>query len=235
MPRHSRLLLSLLLLIAAYAGSAATVQAETVTFTNRDDFNAATTGNSTIDFNGIVPPGGVLQVTPSFTSDGVTFTALSPYGQFIIDTGRNALYQFANASGGVLSVQGGTTAEMLNISLGSGFTAIGFDINTFFTNSLSIIATLSNGDTTTFNAIPGGGFIGFTTTTPISSLTLANVPTGTANYFNIDNFTFGTAEVEPNPNPVPEPTTMLLLGTGLVGIAAKVRNRYQASKSEEGQ
>jgi len=33
--------------------------------------------------------------------------------------------------------------------------------------------------------------------------------------------------------PIPEPTTMLLLGTGLAGVAAKVRKRRKADNSEE--
>jgi len=46
-------------------------------------------------------------------------------------------------------------------------------------------------------------------------------------------FTNGTNTLSGTITTVPEPTTMLLLGTGLAGVATKMRKRRKADKSEE--
>jgi hypothetical protein len=46
-------------------------------------------------------------------------------------------------------------------------------------------------------------------------------------------FTSGTNTLNGTITTVPEPTTMLLLGTGLAAVVAKVRKRRKADKSEE--
>ena len=53
-------------------------------------------------------------------------------------------------------------------------------------------------------------------------------------YFNIHTNLFPGGEIRGQLQAVPEPVTLLLLGSGLAGVAMKVRKRRQTDKSEAG-
>jgi hypothetical protein len=187
-----------------------------------------------ITFNGIAPPNGQVSLgSPgTFTSSGVTFTGGAGNFFWIIDQGVAPSYNTGSASaGGVLSSQNApflTPTQVINITLPSSFSAIGFDTNTFA--DATILVTLSNGEALSLMTTgTTGRFFGFTTDIGITSfkLTSTQISSISGRVLNIDDFTFGQAQV------VPEPTTMLLLGTGLVAVGATVRRRCKFEKSDK--
>jgi hypothetical protein len=75
----------------------------------------------------------------------------------------------------------------------------------------------------TFSITGGTGLFNGATGTLSGPGTLTFITGG----FNLTNTFSGTITT------VPEPTTLLLLGTGLAGVVAKVRKKRKANKSEE--
>lgn len=192
---------------AVVATALATIPAQATTlFTNRAAFEAATTNLMNIDFEGLVTPDSfdALQLDANGpTLSGVTFSDTQNF-TFVIDRPSGDDFDF-NGTGGLVVT--GATGNLITATLPSGITSVGIDIFSYNTGVLEII-TISTGDSftvTTPSDRTSSKFVGFTSTTPISSISF------TANDGQaLDNLTFGQASsVSPPPTSVPEPASML--------------------------
>jgi hypothetical protein len=185
--------------LALWAGSS---RAGMIRYNSRAAFQAATNGTSTIDFEGFAPDGGFISGV-SFTFSGVTFTqSVSRGALFVI--GRNVYY----SNNSVLSAQHGPSGPTdLEITLPGGYTAIGMDVGSFRGSTFTF--TLSTGDVFTRPTQFNLGFVGVTTSTPITSIRIDSPDL----VMNVDNFTFGQA--------VPEPASLMLFGIGTLCLLGR--------------
>lgn len=217
-----RKLLFTLAAFAAVVFFSTPARADTIVFTSRAAFNAATMGLTTIDFEGIASTNSVANFSSPLTIAGATFSG-SPTGQVsVVDSGFFApLFQFN--SGAVLS-----GFAFVDVTLPAGTTAIGTDLMSTNPTGLPFQVTLSNGETFLVNTPlrPDRGFFGITSDVAITSIRFVTVPgpNQSSGIPLIDNFSYGQAA----PAAVPEPATMALLGTGLLGIAVRARGRRKS-------
>ena len=220
-----RKLLFMLAAFAAVAFVSTPARADSIVFTTRAAFNAAATGLTTIDFEGIAPHNSVANFASPLTLQGATFSG-SPTGSVsVVDSGFfDPLFQFQ--SGAVLS-----GFAFVEVTLPAGVTAIGTDLMSTNPDGLPFQVLLSNGESFVVNTPfrPQRGFFGITTDVAITSIrfTTMPAPNQSAGIPLLDNFSFGQRQ---GAN-VPEPATLALLGTGLVGVATRVRGRRKAAKA----
>ena len=143
------------------------------------------------------------------------------------------LFVTLNPGTGTSNLGAFTTAESYCVNSATGNVSNGlfsFDFanaNTLFGTISGTIALPPVGGVATnffiFSITGGTGLFAGATGTLSGPGTLTFIPGG----FNLTNTFSGTITT------VPEPTTLLLLGTGLAGVATKMRKRRKADKSEE--
>ncbi len=230
-----------ILLLSVSSGAA---HAQATQFTNRTTFLAAIgSGYTNINFDSAVTSGTNTSYSTSsgLTISGVNFTGNLTAGSNYLYAVRPTyfpLYQGWNGNPTVLQGPSGTgntsLAGTLTITLPAGTTAVGTDLYTVTqgdtdANTASPVQfTLSTGQTfsiTTFGK-PTLAFAGFTSTVPITSITV-QAPNGAATLPNLSSFVFGHSS---GTAAAPEPGSMALFGSCLLPLAGLVVRRRRANK-----
>ncbi len=197
-------------------------------YTNRAAFDAAVAGEQTITFHAPSPTTFAFNPTPpGLTLSGVNFNITNTLpGDGLNVTGKNFAGNAYPEDFLVPSFSPNRTSTQLSITLPpGGATAIGLDYGSFGNNPPLFTFALSTGETFTATPAPFDslGFLGFTSTSPITSLTITDPgPPGSSEVPVLGDFSFGTAAA------VPEPSSLALLSIGGLALAGWRRWKKRA-------
>jgi hypothetical protein len=160
----------------------------------------------------------------------MTFTALSGFGT---PFGVIAEGSFPGDFGSGTTIRSCSGCEII-ATLPSGITAVGGEFGSLFSQLIvPFTITLSTGEIFNLNTLnsPSLSFAGFTSDTPISSISFRGFGDGNsfAGTARLDNFRFGTVNLATT-TAVPEPFTVI--GT-LVGGTAALRMRKKLKSASK--
>ncbi len=156
--------------------------------------------------------GYILTIGAGDVVTGAAVPGANPY-----DGNDDALVGVVNNSGSVFS------GPIHLVGSGNGGGIFGFDgdgICTF--TSASYCSTAATG-----YEGPDNTFANYTADDTMGDVVFSNLAAGATSYFSLEGAPSSLMITPPNPTPTPEPGSIFLLGTGVLGVAARLRSRLR--------
>ncbi len=220
----------LLYLLTAGLLTAPACSATITTYIDSLAWQSTVSGLQSINLEGLAPTNGSTTYnTPAgLTTGGVQFIGYTSSGTSwiqVLDTNFNLYYNFGSGDAARQNLDrpnSNSPLPYVHVVLPANVTAFGMDLFTVSPSALNFTVTVAGTPYTVPTAArPTETFWGVTSDAAIASLdlTLQGTSYNGSTSAMIDNFRYGTSAAQ-GMSDAPEATTFLLIGSGLIAIAA---------------